>query len=351
MRFFPVFMDLDNQMVVVVGGSEQAAQKLRLLMRTGARLRVLAFEVCDEVASLAAQRRIALERRSLQARDLADARLVYVALDNDREAAMAVAMARAAGVPVNAVDRQELCDFITPAIVDRDPVVVAIGTEGTAPVLARQIKSRLEAMLPASLGEFARWAAGLRQRAADVIADGRIRRRFWDGLFDGPIARAYLAGNFAMANDLADRELAGAVPVRGRVSLVGAGPGDPDLLTVKAVRALQEADVIVADRLVGPKILDRARRDARRILVGKTPGRPSPTQAEINAILVREASAGQYVVRLKGGDPMVFGRGGEELTALRTAGITVDVVPGITAALGCAAVAGRQSPSGNSAAA
>ncbi|MGD9510922.1 MAG: SAM-dependent methyltransferase, partial [Geminicoccaceae bacterium] len=323
MRFFPVFMDLNDQTVLVVGGGEQAAQKLRLLTRTGARLRVLASEVCDEVASLAARRRIALERRSLQARDLANARLVYVALDDGAEAAMAAAMARAAGVPVNAVDRQELCDFITPAIVDRDPVVVAIGTEGTAPVLARQIKSRLEAMLPAGLGELSRWAVRLRQHAADAIAHGRTRRRFWEGFFEGPIARAYLAGNFATAHDLAERELAGAVPVSGRVSLVGAGPGDPDLLTVKAVRALQEADVIVTDRLVGPEILDRARRDARRILVGKTPGHPSPTQAEINAILVREATAGHYVVRLKGGDPMVFGRAGEALAALHAAGIAV----------------------------
>ena len=282
-----------------------------------------------------------LEQRTLVARDLAGVRLAYVALEDDAAAARAVGMARAAGVPVNAVDRQELCDFITPAIVDRDPLVVAIGTEGAAPVLARQLKARLEAMLPARLGGLARWAASLRERASESVARGLARRRFWDGFFDGPVARAYLAGAHDEAVRLVERELThGAAASTGRVTLVGAGPGDPDLLTFKAMRALQEADVIVADRLVSTEILERARRDAERILVGKTPGRPSPSQAEINAILLREARAGKHVVRLKGGDPFVFGRGGEELAALHAAGIPVEVVPGISAAMGCAAAIG-----------
>ena len=340
MRFFPVFLNLDRQPVLVVGGGEQAAQKIRLLTKTKARIRVLASEACDEITALAASGALVLELRPLAARDLAGVRLAYVALDDDAEAARAVAMARAVGVPVNAVDRQDLCDFITPAIVDRDPVVVAIGTEGAAPVLARQIKARLETMLPARLGGLARWAASLRERAAVAIARGTTRRRFWDGFFDGPVARTYLADDLAGAARLVERELAGGAPEVGRVSLVGAGPGDPDLLTFKAMRALQEADVIVADRLVAPAILERARRDALRIFVGKTPGQSSPTQAEINGILVREATAGRHVVRLKGGDPFVFGRGGEELAALRAAGVAVEVIPGITAAMGCAAAAG-----------
>ncbi len=340
MRFFPVFLDLARQPVLVVGGGEQAAQKIRLLSKTGACIRVLAQEPCEEISALAATGAITLQARPLLARDLAGVRLAYVALADDAEAARAVAMARAAGVPVNAVDRAELCDFITPAIVDRDPVIVAIGTEGSAPVLARQIKARLEVMLPAGLGGLARWAAGLRRRAADAIVGGAARRRFWDGFFDGPVARAYLAGDLKSAAGLVEAELAGAQGEPGRVTLVGAGPGDPDLLTIKALRALQQADVIVADRLVSPAILDRARRDAQRIMVGKTPGRPSPSQAEINAILLREAQAGRQVVRLKGGDPFVFGRGGEELAALRGAGIPVEVVPGITAATACAASAG-----------
>lgn len=343
MRFFPVFLDLDQQSVLVIGGGEQAAQKIRLLAKTSARIHVLATMVGPEVEAMADAGVLRLERRSLQARDLAGVRLAYVALDDDAAATAAVAMARAAGVPVNAVDRHELCDFLTPAIVDRDPLVVAIGTEGTAPVLARQLKARLETMLPAGLGPLARWAASWRGRAAAAIAPGPPRRRFWDRFFDGPIARAFLSGWPSEAEALARRSLgeAGddALPW-GRVTLVGAGPGDPDLLTFKALRAMQEADVLVADRLVPPAILERARRDARRILVGKTPGRPSPSQAEINAILLAEARAGRHVVRIKGGDPFVFGRGGEELAALRAAGIPVEVVPGITAAMGCAAAVG-----------
>src|SRR4051794_14565478 len=340
MRFFPVFLDLDHQPVLVVGGGEQAVQKIRLLLKTKACIRVMAPQVCAEIATLAAAGSVQLEARPLAARDLAGVRLAYVALEDAAEAARAVAMARAAGVLVNAVDRQELCDFITPAIVDRDPVVVAIGTEGAAPVLARQIKARLEALLPARLGGLARWAASLRRRAASAIARGAARRRFWDGFFDGPVARAYLADDLESAARLVEQELAGAPLDVGRVTLVGAGPGDPDLLTFKAMRALQEADVIVADRLVAPAVLDRARRDAERIMVGKAPGRPSPSQAEINAILLREVAAGRHVVRLKGGDPFVFGRGGEELAALRAAGVPVEIVPGVTAAMGCAAAAG-----------
>ena len=340
MRFFPIFLDLDHQPVLVVGGGEQAVQKVRLLAKTKAEIKLLAPTVCTEIADLAAAGALTWEPRDLAARDLVGVRLAYVALADDAAAARAVAIARAAGVPVNAVDRQELCDFITPAIVDRDPVVVAIGTEGTAPVLARQIKARLEAMLPSGLGGLARWAATLRERAAAAVSKGLARRRFWDGFFDGPVARAFLAGQLDRAADLVERDLAGESGVGGRVTLVGAGPGDPDLLTFKAMRALQEADVIVADRLASPAVLERARRDADRILVGKTPGQASPGQDEINAILLREARAGRHVVRLKGGDPFVFGRGGEELAVLRAAGIEVEVVPGVTAAIGCAASVG-----------
>lgn len=343
MRFFPIFLDLDRQPVLVVGGGEQAAQKLRLLARTGASVRVLAEAPCPEVEALAAAGGWPVARRAPTAGDFAGARLAYVAVGDDAvAAAAAAAMARAAGVPVNTVDRQELCDFLTPAIVDRDPVVVAIGTEGTAPVLARQIKARLEAALPARLGALARWAAAWRGRAAATVARGGARRRFWEGFFDGPVARAFMTGRRAEAAGLLRLALAdgGGAPGPGRVTLVGAGPGDPDLLTFKALRAMQEADLVVADRLVPEAILDRARRDAERVLVGKTPGRPSPGQDGINALLVREARAGRHVVRLKGGDPFVFGRGGEELAHLRAAGVPVEVVPGITAAAGCAAAVG-----------
>ena len=264
MRFFPVFLDLDHQPVLVVGGGEQAAQKIRLLAKTKARIRVLAQDPCDEIAGLAAAGAIALEPRPLAARDLAGVRLAYVALDDDAEAARAVAMARAAGVPVNAVDRQELCDFITPAIVDRDPRRRGDRHRGR-PHRSWRGRSRRGSRRCCRRA----WAgspAGPRACASarpQRIARGCARRRFWDGFFDGPVARAYLAGDLEGAPTWSSASSPARRPSTGRVTLVGAGPGDPDLLTFKAMRALQEADVIVADRLVSPAILDRARRDAR----------------------------------------------------------------------------------------
>lgn len=341
MRYFPVFLDLDGQTVLVVGGGEQAAQKLRLLLKTSAHVCVVAAAPCAEILALAAAGRIALQRRPFQPRDLAGARLAIAALDSAAEAAAVAAAARAMDVPLNVVDRQDLSSFITPSIVDRDPVVVAIGTEGTAPVLARRIKALLEPLLPARLGALARFAAGWREGVAARIADAGARRGFWERFFAGRIADRFLGGDIAAAAAEAEAEIerAGAADP-GSVALVGAGPGDPDLLTFKALRALQEADVIVVDRLVPKAILDRARRDARRIEVGKDPRGRSTPQAAIDAILVREALAGRRVVRLKGGDPMIFGRAVEEMTALSAAGVPFEVVPGITAAIGCAAAIG-----------
>lgn len=341
MRYFPIFLDLDGQKVLVVGGGEQAAQKLRLLLKTSACICVVATEVCAEIEVAAAARTIELQRRAFRPRDLADVRLAIAASDDEDETAGVAAAARAMGVPLNVVDRQDLSSFITPSIVDRDPVVVAIGTEGAAPVLARRIKALIEPLLPARLGALARFAAGWRASVAERVRDAGARRSFWERLFAGGIADRFLAGDMASAVAEMDDEIGRAnVAAVGTVALVGAGPGDPDLLTFKALRALQEADVIVVDRLVPKAILDRARRDARRIEVGKTPRTRSTPQAEIDAILVREALAGRKVVRLKGGDPMIFGRAVEEMTALAEAGVPFEVVPGITAALGCAAAIG-----------
>jgi uroporphyrin-III C-methyltransferase/precorrin-2 dehydrogenase/sirohydrochlorin ferrochelatase len=342
MRYFPIFVDLDGQRVLVAGGGEQAAQKLRLLLKTSAELVVVAAGApCAEIEALAARGRIRLERRPFQPRDLDGARLAIAAVEDANEAARIAAAARAFGVALNVVDRPELSSFITPSIVDRDPVVVAIGTEGTAPVLARRIKAMLEPLLPARLGALARFAAGWRDQAASRLADAGGRRRFWERFFEGRASERFLQGDVAGAIGQIEAELdQSAQPGPGSVALVGAGPGDPDLLTFKALRKLQEADVIVVDRLVPPAILDRARRDARRIEVGKTPGGRSAAQADIDALLVREARAGHKVVRLKGGDPSVFGRVAEEITALNEAGIAWEIVPGITAALGCAAAVG-----------
>lgn len=338
MRYFPIFADLDGAQVLVAGGGEQAAQKVRLLRKTEACIVVVAEEANAELRRLAAQGAIRLIDRSFVASDMDGKRLAYAATGDREGDATVSAAARARGVPINVVDAAELSTFIMPAIVDRDPVIVAIGTEGAAPVLARDIKSKLETMLPAKLGALAARAQRLRDQIHRNVGDTGARRRLWERLLLGPFRHAVLSG----AEDKADRILASelqgaAVPARGRVALIGCGPGDPDLLTLKAVQRLQEADVLVIDRLVSPAILEYARRDAERVYVGKAPGGISTSQAQINRILVREASAGKVVARLKGGDPLIFGRAAEELAALQAAGIEAEVVPGVTAAHACAA--------------
>jgi uroporphyrin-III C-methyltransferase/precorrin-2 dehydrogenase/sirohydrochlorin ferrochelatase len=253
------------------------------------------------------------------------------------------ALCEARSIPVNVVDDREASRFIVPAIIDRDPVLVAISTAGTSPVLARRLRERLEALIPKRIGEFALWLRSLRHAARRRLRDTDARRSFFESLVDGPAARRFVEGDARGAQRMAQQLLASASNAprtAGAVTLVGAGPGDPELLTLKALRALQDADVILHDRLVPPAVLDMARRDARRICVGKAAGRIGSTQAEINALLIENALAGWRVVRLKGGDPFIFGRGGEELEALRDAHIDFSVIPGITAAAGCAAYAG-----------
>ncbi|MGE0004742.1 MAG: siroheme synthase CysG [Parvibaculaceae bacterium] len=339
MRYFPVFLDLDNRKAVIVGGGEEALRKVRLLLKTKANIQVVAPTLHGELKACLDDGRIAWTGRSFTPALLDGAALVYSADGHLHEAVAAAARARA--IPVNAVDEAVLSTFITPSIVDRDPVVVAIGTEGTSPVLGMGLRSRIEAMLPQGLGSLARAASRLRHGVAERVPQGSRRRSFWQRYFFGSIRESFLAGDArSYTRELEAALIDDSSPPVGRVSLVGAGPGDPELLTLKAQRKLQEADVIVHDRLIGPGILELARRDAVRIPVGKTPFAASPKQSDINAILIREASAGRHVVRLKGGDPYIFARGGEEQAALAAQGIPVDVVPGITAALGCAAAAG-----------
>ncbi|MBL8906917.1 MAG: uroporphyrinogen-III C-methyltransferase, partial [Rhizobiales bacterium] len=339
MRYFPLFVDLKDRRAVVVGCGEEALRKVRLLLKTDAAIDVIAPSLSGELADLRDAGRIAWKAKAFAPRHLDDAAVVYVA-DKALEDSVS-AEARKRNLPVNVVDRAELSSFIQPSIVDRDPLVVAIGTEGAAPVLGQGLRARIDAMLPAALGRLAASAASLRERVAGSVAPGFARRDFWQKYFFGSIRDSFLAGDEPDYARELEAALAGDTsPPAGRVSLVGAGPGDPELLTLKAQRKLIEADVIVYDRLVGPAILEMARRDAIRIPVGKTPYEPSPRQGEINRILIDEARAGRRVVRLKGGDPYIFGRGGEEQAALEAAGIAVDVVPGITAALGCAASIG-----------
>lgn len=339
MRYFPLFVDLKDRRAVVIGSGEEALRKVRLLLKTEAAIDIIASELSGELADLRDAGRITWKAKRFSPRHLDGAAVVFVA-DKALEDVVS-GEAKKRNLPVNVVDRAELSNFIQPSIVDRDPVVVAIGTEGAAPVLGQGLRARIDAMLPVALGRLASTAEGLRGRIASTVAPGFARRDFWQKYFFGSIRDSFLAGDTpAYAREL-EAALAGdSSPPAGRVSLVGAGPGDPELLTLKAQRKLIEADVIVYDRLVGPAVLEMARRDAVRIAVGKTPYEPSPKQDEINRILIDEAKAGRRVVRLKGGDPYVFGRGGEEQAALEAAGIAVDVVPGITAALGCAASIG-----------
>jgi uroporphyrin-III C-methyltransferase/precorrin-2 dehydrogenase/sirohydrochlorin ferrochelatase len=335
MRYFPILIDLAGRLVVIAGAGEAALQKVRLVLKSEARVRVVGEGPHGELVGLAGRNRIDLIDRPFRPDDLDGAVLAYGAHGDPALDRAVSAAARARGVAVNVVDGPEQSDFITPAIVDRDPVTVAIGTEGAAPVLARMIKARIEATLPSGLGRVAAVAAGLRDRVARQLRDGAPRRRFWRLLFEAgwgekPASVAALAENL-----LADRPLEPA----GKVWLVGAGPGDPELMTLKARRILDGADVVVHDRLVDQPVLELARREARFIPVGKTPGVSSISQSEINDILVAEASAGHRVVRLKGGDPLIFGRADEEMAALHAAGIEVEIVPGITAASAAAAAA------------
>jgi uroporphyrin-III C-methyltransferase/precorrin-2 dehydrogenase/sirohydrochlorin ferrochelatase len=338
MKYFPLFADLDNAHVLVVGGGEQATQKVRLLLKTRAQITVVADTVTDELREREEENAIWIVLRTFLARDLEGQRLVYAA-SGDRVLDRAVSRAaKARGIPVNVVDAPELSTFIMPAIVDRSPVTVAIGTEGAAPVLAREVKTRVEALLPANLGRLASHAQSLRSLVAKTIPDAQARRRVWERLLQGPFRRAVLGGAEAEAERIFAAELKGAsAPAAGRVALIGCGPGDPDLLTLKALQRLQEADVLVVDRLVNPKVLEYARRDAERIFVGKSPRGHTTSQAEIDRILVREASAGKVVARLKGGDPFIFGRAAEEMSALQAAAIAFEVIPGVTAAHACAA--------------
>ncbi|MCG8511974.1 MAG: siroheme synthase CysG [Rhodospirillales bacterium] len=343
MDYLPVFMDVKGGDVLVVGGGESAARKIRLIRKAGGRVEVIAPHVDQEIRDLWEAGRVGWTQRRFEMADVEDRTIVYAATGIAGVDETVSAAARNAGVHINAVDRPDLCSFITPSIIDRGQIVVGISTGGSAPVLARDIRSRIEALLPANLGKLASFAASFRDAAKANIPDETGRRRFWERFFRGPIAETVLRGDERTARE---RMVAAVNRPRGRdaeaglVSIVGAGPGDPDLLTFKAMRALQNADVVLYDRLVAPEILDYARRDADRVNVGKGKGRPSASQDQIHALMIKHARAGQRVVRLKAGDPFVFGRGGEELEVLRSHGIDTEVVPGVTAAMGCAGATG-----------
>lgn len=341
MRYFPIFVDLKDRLVLVFGGGEPALNKVRLLSKAGARIRVFADRAEGELEKLAAEGRIELRgAEDPLAADLSDAALVVSSCGDPVDTVIS-GRARALGIPVNVVDRTELCSFITPAIIDRGTVVAAVGTEGAAPVLARRLRARIESLLPARLGDLADLIGSRRARLAAIAPGVSARRAFWEDVVDGPIGAAALSGRMDEAAAALDEKLSlrDLRPGQGVVYLVGAGPGDPELLTLKALRVLQDADIVFHDDLVTPEVLDLARRDAERVFVGKKAGTRCIAQRQINQELAAAARRGLRVVRLKGGDPFVFGRGGEELEYLQAEGVEVFVVPGITAALGCAAEA------------
>ena len=341
MDFLPLFHKLQDRLVLVVGGGEVAVRKARLLSDAGATLRVVAPEVRDELREMASARNGEVLLRDYQSADLQGVALIIAATDDEPLNAQISAEAQALGIPVNVVDAPKLCSVIFPAIVDRSPLIVAITSGGDAPVLARLIRAKIETWIPATYGQLAGLAKRFRAQVKALFPDVQQRRVFWEDVFQGQVAESVFAGKLQEGQRLLEEKIAGIAPrTLGEVYLVGAGPGDPDLLTFRALRLMQQADVVLYDRLVAPAILDLCRRDAERVYVGKRRADHAVPQDQINQQLVDLAKQGKRVVRLKGGDPFIFGRGGEEIEELAAHGIPFQVVPGITAASGCAAYAG-----------
>ncbi len=343
MDYLPIFVKAAGRRCLVVGGGDVGLRKTRQLLAAGADVTVLSPRLCDPLAELVLGDRVRHRRAVFTPEAVDGFLLVIAATDDPRVNAAVFEAANRRQTLVNVVDDPKHCSYITPAVVDRSPIVVAISGGGAAPVLARKIRAWLETALPARTGALAALAQRFRDRVKATLATLAERRRFWETVFDGPVADHVYAGRDDAAQRALEQRLAGAAadgPAAGQVSLVGAGPGDPSLLTLRALQVMQEADVVLHDRLVAQPILDLARGDADFVSVGKAPGDHSHSQDTINGLLVHHARQGKRVVRLKGGDPFIFGRGGEELEALAAAGIDFQVVPGITAAAACAAYAG-----------
>ncbi|MFM4857964.1 siroheme synthase CysG [Aeromonas hydrophila] len=341
MDYLPIFCRLDNKPVLLVGGGEVAERKARLLLDAGAQLTVVAPELDPELAELAANGSIEWLAGEFAPQQLTGKWLVVAATDRREVNALVYQSANQARIFANVVDDPKRSSFIMPSIIDRSPLMVAISSGGKAPVLARLLREKLEALLPQHLGAVAAFAGSLRERVKARFASMGERRRFWERLLGADrLGQALARGDSASANQLADSLFADENQSGGEVVLVGAGPGDPGLLTLHALRQMQQADVVVYDRLVSDEVMGLVRRDAKRIFVGKQAGNHCVPQEGINQLLLDEAKKGQRVVRLKGGDPFIFGRGGEELETLVGSGIGFQVVPGITAASGCAAYAG-----------
>ncbi len=345
MDHLPVSFNVRDKRVLVAGDGTVAARRAEMVLRAGARVELFARRPGPDCESLLTHPRLRHIPRELALEDLEGAVFVFAAHEDEQADGRIEALARAAGVPVNVANSAARSDFIMPAILDRSPLVVAISSSGASPILARIIKARFETLIPSAFGRLAGFIGSLRDEVAARLKEPGARRRFWERTIEGPTADLLMAGDEAAAREEFRSELAAAGDDnshlrRGEVFLVGAGPGDPDLLTFRALRLMQRADVVLYDRLIGDRILDLVRREAVRIDVGKLPRKHTLPQHEISQLLVELAKDGKRVLRLKGGDPFIFGRGGEEIEALASEGIPFQVVPGITAAAGCAAYAG-----------
>jgi uroporphyrin-III C-methyltransferase/precorrin-2 dehydrogenase/sirohydrochlorin ferrochelatase len=342
MEFLPIFLNIQGETCIVVGGGDVATRKISLLLRAGGRITVISPEVSDAVAALIDGDKVTHINRNWRDVDLKGCKLVIAATSDAAVNRLVVDAANKCGTPVNVVDQPQLCSFIMPSIIDRSPVIAAVSTGGASPVLARLIRARLESLIPAGYGRLAELAAKFRDQVKQTFSDHDDRRRFWDNVLQGGVAERVFSGHMQEAEVVMKKALQEAKPDAdmGEVYLVGGGPGDPDLLTFRALRCMQKADVVVYDRLVAKSIVEMTRRDAKRIYVGKERNNHAMPQEEINKLLARLAKEGKRVVRLKGGDPFIFGRGGEEIDTLAEEGIPFQVIPGITAAAGCASYAG-----------
>ncbi len=341
----PIFLEVRGKRALVVGSGTVAARKTGLLVRAGCDITVIAATPNNDLARLLREHPITHKTGDLEAQDLNGCTIVFGASATAAVNQKLHELARAAGIPANIADNPELCDFIMPALVDRSPLMIAIGSGGTSPLLVRTLKARLETTIPAAFGRVAEFAGRYRQRVKESIPNIARRLRFWETMIDGPVVEHLFSGQQESAAALMERQLSEAAadgdrPPRGEVYLVGTGPGDPDLLTFRALRLMQQADVVLYDRLIGEGILNLVRRDANRIYVGKMKDEHAVRQEDIGKMMVRYAKDGKRVLRLKGGDPFVFGRGGEEIETLAENNIAFQVIPGVTAANGCSTYAG-----------
>ena len=340
MQYLPIFTRLKNKPVLVVGGGDVALRKCRAFLKAEANVTLVAPDFCQELQSMAEQGEVTLRQQKFIDSDLDNVMLVIAATDNDAVNEQVAAQAEARNLFVNVVDDQPKCGFIFPSIVDRNPITIAISSAGTAPVLARRLREKLETLIPQHIGPLAQLVGSFRDKVKVRFNHFSDRRQFWESVFDSSVVSEVQAGNGSRAQALLNEMLSAQPEPEGEVYVVGAGPGDPELLTLKALQLMQQADVVVYDYLVSDEILELVRRDADLVCVGKKAGHHSVKQEQTNQMLVEFAKQGKKVCRIKGGDPFIYGRGGEEVQVLAAHGVKYQIVPGITAAAGCSAYAG-----------